>query len=1140
MRSPIQYENLPHFLEGQRGQFRAFLERGLPEICEASFPLYYMQRTLTLRPRKYVLRRTLNRTTYHSAVFLPLQIRGQTQPQPSMASSGLAYTYVGHLPLLTNGGFFHVNKNRRILLPQLVRSPGNYLKIRIYPYNLRTYASSFYSEAGCWISVFTRRRYFKTKKEKERDAKNKDIASMNPLQKRELYVQLRSIMMQVNYLTPFPLCIFVLTFAKVYPPKQYPIGWPSSWKKVCNSLNDKRYDTIHQLPPSSPQQILGEEKVIQRGLNLFNKFLPPGWPTTRYLFIIYIRHLTYRHLYTMRKRRSHLYQSIRFFYTWFFCPHFYALNGSGRRQLNRKFQAATPMACPVSVLQPQDFIFAGLQVFFLALGRAKVDSVDHLENQSLQSVYRQFQTLFETTVEETFQNVILTDLLANYKEQRRTRIKIDLHRTVRPSYFVAGRRWNRTRKKVSRQPHLFSYVSAEPFNTAVSTLFGQNPLAQLLDATNSLARLTQARKLSRLGVNGLTQRAGVEVRSINLSHFTRLCPIETPEGKNVGLVHTLPLGARLTERSSLLGYFHGSKAKRSFLFSANVSFGHATRLHTTQVHPRSTQALSAWGTQTLPIQTISVATSLIPFLEHNDANRSLMGSNMQRQSLLLRAPAKALIGTGIEQRVIGAQSLHCHESGQVLMVTSDLVVVKGRHMLFYSLYTGSPTYLSPKVWKASVFAGEWVCQGESLADEQGTDELSLGQNILVAYMPWRGFNFEDAIVLNHQVVDTHVFTSVAVQEVTMASSGVFIRRSRARESDRRGFIKAGSAIQAGSCFASELKVEAGQIDSPSEHFFRYLFEQRSDQPCLAKANHVWTGEVGKVLRVSFFPYSKKKVLSLGAFSQLTKIKLSRDLVQDWLRFRCCAGQLHVTCCLPRALKIGDKLAGRHGNKGIVSLLLHTMPYVHSGHVLQMLLNPLGVPSRMNLGQIFECLIGLVAFFEGQQIKITAFDERFGLESSRNFALSRIYKSVPIYFELTTPGKVFLFNGVTHQAFTQPVTLGVAYMLRLVHQVDDKIHARATGAYNKISQQPLRGKASLGGQRVGEMELWAFEGYGSSYLLQELVGTKSDSLYGRSKLYSSLIFSKNPEIPPDPERPESLLVFLHELKSMYLKSEYYWS
>ena len=677
-----------------------------------------------------------------------------------------------------------------------------------------------------------------------------------------------------------------------------------------------------------------------------------------------------------------------------------------------------------------------------------------------------------------------------------------------------------------------------------------------MDQTNPLAELTHKRRLSALGPGGLTrERAGFAVRDIHPSHYGRICPIETPEGPNAGLIGSLATHARVNSYGFIETPFyqveHGRVLKdippvymtadeeddlrvapgdiptdeHGYIQGDVVPVRYRQDFTTTSSSEVDYVAVS-------PVQIISVATSLIPFLEHDDANRALMGSNMQRQAVPLLCPERPLVGTGLEPQAArdSGMVVISRRDGEVTYVAADLIRVQddqgveAEYVLQKYQRSNQDTCLNQK---PIVFVGDRVKAGQIIADGSATEggELALGQNILVAYMPWQGYNYEDAILISERLVRDDVYTSVHIEkyeiearqtklgpeEITREIPNV--GEDALRQLDENGIIRTGAWVEVGDILVGKVTPKGESDQPPEEKLLRAIFGEKA-RDVRDNSLRVPNGEKGRVVDVRVFTREKGDELPPGA-NMVVRVYVAQK----------------------RKIQVGDKMAGRHGNKGIISRILPTedMPYLADGTPMDIVLNPLGVPSRMNVGQIFECLLGWAGENLGVRFKITPFDEMHGAEASRTtvhgkLAAAQAHSGKDWLFDQAQPGKLEVFDGRTGEAFDQPVTVGKAYMLKLVHLVDDKIHARSTGPYSLVTQQPLGGKAQQGGQRFGEMEVWALEAFGAAYTLQELLTVKSDDMQGRNEALNAIV--KGQAIPR-PGTPESFKVLMRELQSLCL-------
>lgn len=766
-----------------------------------------------------------------------------------------------------------------------------------------------------------------------------------------------------------------------------------------------------------------------------------------------------------------------------------------------------------------DDIFAILDYLItLSISKTTGDDIDHLKNRRVRSVGELLQNLF----------------------------RVGFQRLVRK----LGSQIN---KRESGQISSFNIIGV-----TVREFFGSSQLSQYMDQTNPLSSLTHRRRISGLGPGGLDRdRISFAVRDIHPSHYGRICPIETPEGQNVGLIASLTTCARINKLGFLETPFwrviNGKVIKTENpiyltadiedfykIAPADISTNEKNYLIQNLIPVRYKQdfiTVAPFEVDFItisPIQVVSVATSLIPFFEHDDANRALMGSNMQRQSVPLILPQKPIVGTGLENQIAidSGMTINAQGSGIVNSVTADYVIIKeysGRklkYILQKYQRSNQETCINhrPIVWK-----GEKVKSGQMLTDGPGitSNELSLGQNVLVAYMPWQGYNFEDAILINERLVYEDVFTSIHIERYDIeieqdddVSEQITrnipnLRFSEVQNLNDDGIITLGTFVRPGDILVGKIIAKNDSEQLPEAKLLRAIF-----------------GAKAKGIRDTSFRMPKGKygrVIDRVTFNRKTKLAYKFEKIQIFI------AQI-------RKIKVGDKIAGRHGNKGIISRILprQDMPFLPDGTPIDIILNPLGVPSRMNVGQLYECLLGLAGHKLNRRFKILPFDEMYGLEVSRilinkKLRQASIEKDEAWLFNPYSPGKMVLIDGRTGKEFENPITVGNAYMLKLIHLVDDKMHARATGPYSLITQQPLGGKAQQGGQRFGEMEVWALEGFGAAFTLKELLTIKSDDMQGRNETLNAIVKG---QLIPKSGVPESFKVLLQELRSIGLDMSTY--
>jgi DNA-directed RNA polymerase subunit beta len=722
-------------------------------------------------------------------------------------------------------------------------------------------------------------------------------------------------------------------------------------------------------------------------------------------------------------------------------------------------------------------------------------------------------------------------------------------------------------------------INIRPVVAALKEFFGSSQLSQFMDQTNSLAGLTHRRRLSALGAGGLTrERAPIEVRDVHPTHYGRMCPIETPEGPNIGLIGSLASMATVSEfgfiqtpyRKVVNGkvtdeivYLDAAEEAQFTIAQSSEQIDEKTgRFRNEQVLCRSREGEAVMAApkdvdymDVSPAQIVSVATALIPFLEHNDANRALMGANMQRQAVPLMITQAPIVGTGLEYRaaVDTGDVVIADRAGTVADVDADTIVVEtkdGRddYQLTKFMRSNQGTLIHHK---PIVELGQRVKAGEVLADGSSTDkgELALGANLLVAFMPFEGYNFEDAIVISERLVKEDVLSSIHIHEYEIDARSTKLGDeeitrdipNRSEESlkdlDDRGVVRIGAEVGSGDLLVGKVTPKGETELTAEEKLIRAIFKEKAREvrDTSLKVPH---GEGGKVIDVKTFSRDAGDDLSPGV-NELVRVYVAKK----------------------RKIAEGDKLAGRHGNKGVIAKIVpeEDMPFLEDGRPVDVVLNPLGVPSRMNIGQIMETHLGWAAahgvFADGDSqngfagkpiaapnphaVATPVFDG--ASEEDVDEALVRWVNEnpdSPIKFLVDTKrpvgrkasGKVRLFDGKTGEPFEQKVTIGFMYILKLLHLVDDKIHARSTGPYSLVTQQPLGGKAQFGGQRFGEMEVWALEAYGAAYTLQEMLTIKSDDTVGRVKAYEAIVKGEN---IAEPSIPESFKVLLKEMQSLAL-------
>jgi DNA-directed RNA polymerase subunit beta len=699
-------------------------------------------------------------------------------------------------------------------------------------------------------------------------------------------------------------------------------------------------------------------------------------------------------------------------------------------------------------------------------------------------------------------------------------------------------------------------VNPKPLVAAIKEFFGSSQLSQFMDQTNPLAELTHKRRISALGPGGLTrERAGFAVRDIHPSHYGRLCPIETPEGPNAGLINSLATHARVNEYGFIETpfwkvengvvlkdgdpiYLSADREDEVRVAPGDVATEDDGRISADLIPVRYRQDFEKVPPEQVdyvalsPVQVISVATSLIPFLEHDDANRALMGSNMQRQAVPLLRPERALVGTGLETQVARDSGMVpiSRVNGTVTYVDANAIVVQDEdgndHTHFLQKYQRSnqDTCLNQR---PIVRCGDPVIVGQVMADGSACEggEIALGQNVLIAYMPWEGYNYEDALLVSERLVTDDLYTSVHIEKYEIEARQTKLGPEEitreipnvAEESlgnlDEMGIIRVGAFVESGDILVGKVTPKGESDQPPEEKLLRAIFGEKA-RDVRDNSLRVPGTERGRVVDVRIYTREQGDELPPGA-NMVVRVYVAQR----------------------RKIQVGDKMAGRHGNKGIISRILprEDMPYLPDGTPVDIVLNPLGVPSRMNVGQVFELLMGWAASNLDCRVRIVPFDEMHGAEKSQQTVETFLKEAAKQpgkgwVYDPEDPGKLQLRDGRTGLPFDQPVAVGYSHFLKLVHLVDDKIHARSTGPYSLVTQQPLGGKAQQGGQRLGEMEVWALEAYGAAYTLQELLTVKSDDMQGRNEALNAIVKGKP---IPRPGTPESFKVLMRELQSLGL-------
>ena len=1073
--------DIPDLLIVQKDSFKWFIEEGLKEILDEISPIEDFSGRFSLEflnhffeePLKSLDECKITDSTYSQPLYVTAQFLDRETGQIKQQT-----VFLGDFPIMSDTGTFIINGTERVIVSQLVRSPGVYFSQEIdKTSDKEIFIGKMIPGRGAWL---------------EFDTDKRDTVGVRVDRKRR------------QHITAF------LRALGVIETKEEAIELFGDYPSIQN--------TIERDPDTTSEAAL---------IDLYRK-LRPGEPAT----VESARNLVKQMFYTPKR---------------------YDLTKVGRYKVEQKLgrdygekDAETYSTEVEGMLQIEDIIdtikyvialHAGEESFENKLGRTipvRLDDIDHFGNRRIR------------TVGELVQN----------------QVRVGLSRLER---VVRERMTTQEPEAITPQ----SLINIRPIQASLKEFFGTSQLSQFMDQPNPIAALTHRRRLSALGPGGLSrERAGFEVRDVHPSHYGRMCPIETPEGPNIGLIGTLATYGRVNRfgfietpywkvengvvKTNKAVYLTASQEDEYTIAQANAPLNDDGTFKNKRVLSRQNGGQVSFVSDkeieymdVSPKQICSVTTALIPFLEHDDANRALMGSNMQRQAVPLVTTEAPYVGTGMEENVArdSGEALISPISGEVMSVTGDEIVVKEqetnkKHTFEVRKFKRSNQATSVNQ-KPLVKAGLKVKPGDVLADGPSTQggELALGKNLLVAYMPWDGYNFEDSIVISERLVKEDVLTSVHIAEHEIEARDTKLGEEEITRDipnvaeevlmdlDEMGIVRIGAEVTPGDYLVGKVTPKGETELTPEERLLRAIFGEKARE-VRDTSLRVPHGERGKVIDVQILRRDDGADLPPGVNQKV-----------------------RVYVAIQRKIQVGDKLSGRHGNKGVISKInpVEDMPFLEDGTPVDILLSPLGVPSRMNLGQILETHLGWAANEGWQDFKgkskasdgakpgtlvstpvFDGADENEIHEILRNVNPNRDGKLL-----VDENGKADLYDGRTGEKFDSKITVGYTYILKLIHLVDEKIHARSTGPYSMITQQPLGGKAKFGGQRFGEMEVWALEAYGASYALQELLTIKSDDTVGRVKVYESIVKGDN---IPEPGIPESFKVLLKEMQSLCLNVE----
>jgi DNA-directed RNA polymerase subunit beta len=1036
---------LPNLIQTQLDSFKWFCDEGLGELFTEISPIQdFTGKNLDLRfissefrePKYSEEECRTKDLTFSKPLWARVELVNKETGEVSEQD-----VFLGDFPWMTDKGTFVINGAERVVVSQLVRSPGVYFTAVDDPTTgRRLFYAKLIPNRGAWL---------------EFETSNKDVMSVKVDRKRKLPVT--TLLRAVGY---------------------------SSNEEIKALFTAIDLDVEHQYIQSTLDR--DPTTNTNEGLVEVYKRLRPGDPPT----IDNARNLVQSLFFNFRR---------------------YDLAKVGRYKLNRKLGLDLEMS--QRTLTNDDLVRIIGKMVELNNGKGNADDIDHLGNRRVRAVGELIQQQFRVGL-------------------------LRMERVVRERMSIVE-----PEKATPKE-----LINIRPVVAAIKEFFGGSQLSQFMQQTNPLDELTHKRRLSALGPGGLSrERAGFDVRDVHYSHYGRICPIETPEGPNIGLIGSLATYARVNPYgfiespfrrivkdgakdrprvSDEIVFLTADEQELATVVQANARLDEKgffiderVQVHRGDAYHEAPPA-NADYMDVSPKQIVSVSAALIPFLEHDDANRALMGSNMQRQAVPVVRPQAPIIGTGIEYRA-------AKDSGQVVLARADGVVrsVSAAEIWVEENASDAFRYKLQKFIRTNqgtcfnqrplVKVGDRVEEGQVLADSYSTDngELALGQNILVAFMPWEGGNYEDAIILSERLVQDDRFTSIHIEkyeceardtklgpeEITRDIPNV--GEEALADLDENGIVYIGAEVGPQDILVGKITPKGETELTAEERLLRAIFGEKARE-VKDSSLRLPSGEHGKVVDVAVFSRENNDELLPG--------------VNKMIR---------VAVAQKRKISVGDKMAGRHGNKGVIAKILpvEDMPFLPDGKPVDIVLNPLGVPSRMNIGQILETHLGWAAEALGLHVATPVFD------GAREPAI----KKALLEAGLPESGKVMLRDGRTGKGFEQEITVGYIYMMKLHHLVEDKIHARSTGPYSLITQQPLGGKAQFGGQRFGEMEVWALEAYGAAYILQELLTVKSDDVMGRVQTYEAIV--KGEDIQP-PGVPESFKVLIKELQSLGLSVE----
>ena len=1126
---------MPNLIQVQKDSYEWFVEEGLGEILKDISPIIDYSGNLVLEfldyymeeKTKYTLEEAKERdatysTRLHVKVRLINRETGEIKEQ---------VIYLGDFPLMTDSGTFVINGAERVVVSQLVRSPGCYYASDYDKTGKKIYTSTVMPIRGAWIEYETDANdVFYARVDRTRkipvtcllralgvitDEQITELFGESPkiaatIQKDPIKTQEEALIEIYKKLRPGELptvdAARNLFNGLFFDPRRYDLAKVGRYKfnkKLSLATRITGRVAYEDIMDATTGEVLAEkdsvitadvaEAIQNAGINIVDvkvddkkvRIIGNGTVNIHeYLPTVDVSDLHIKEYVNLDVLKS-------------------IVENTEEKDLHDAIKERMEELIPKHVTT-EDIIASISYLLNLDYGLGKVDDIDHLGNRRIRCVGELLQNQFRIG-------------LTRLERVVRERMTIQDLDVVTPQ----------------------TLINTKPITSSIREFFGSSQLSQFMDQTNPLSELTHKRRISALGPGGLSrERAGFEVRDIHYTHYGRLCPVESPEGPNIGLISALSSFAIIDEYGFIetpyrkvvdgvvtdeVVYMPADEEDKYVIAQASEPLDENNRFVKDRIRVRIREEITLADRDKVnfvdvsPKQLVSVAAAMIPFLEHDDVKRSLMGSNMQRQAVPLLMPESPIVGTGMEYRAAkdSGTTVTAKNAGVVERVTAEEIIIRNskdeldKYKLRKFKRTNGGTCINQR---PVVVRGERVKEGDLIADGPSTKdgEMALGRNVLIAFTTWEGYNYEDAVLINERLVKEDVYTSIHIEEYDCECRDTKLGPEEItrdipnvgddglKDLDENGIIRIGAEVRPGDILVGKVTPKGETELTAEERLLRAIFGEKARE-VRDTSLRVPHGEGGTIVDIKVFTRDNSDELGPGV-NQIIRCYIAQK----------------------RKISVGDKMAGRHGNKGVISRILpeEDMPFMPDGTPVDIVLNPLGVPSRMNLGQVLEVHLGMAAKALGWKVATPVFD------GATDEEIRELLKEAG----LREDGKTTLYDGRTGDAFDHPVTVGVMYMLKLHHLVDDKIHARSTGPYSLVTQQPLGGKAQFGGQRFGEMEVWALEAYGAAYTLQEMLTVKSDDVVGRVKTYEAIVKGEN---VPEPGVPEGFKVLIKELQSLGL-------